>query len=106
MSDDIMASPEAAMNWRKDLSQLHLFSSTSWLQCSWRDCLALRGGFTCLSACSPVLLLNLLFGGRGEEVIMGWEKKGTIEKSFFTDQVHCWEEDVNLAPASQHPWET
>lgn len=35
MSDVIMASPEATMHWRKDLSQLHLFSSTSWLQHSW-----------------------------------------------------------------------
>jgi len=25
MPDDIMASPEAATHWRKDLSQLHLF---------------------------------------------------------------------------------
>lgn len=37
MSDDIMASPEAATHWRKDSSQLHLFSSTSWLQHSWGD---------------------------------------------------------------------
>lgn len=59
MSDVIMASPEASMHWRKDLSQLHLFSSTSWFQHSWRECLASRGGFTCLSTCGPLLLLNL-----------------------------------------------
>lgn len=69
MSDVVMASSEAAMHWRKDLSQLHLFSSSSWLQHSWRECLASRGGFTCLSTCGPVLLLNLLFGDRGEDII-------------------------------------
>lgn len=84
MSDVIMASPEAAMHCRKDLSQLRLFSSTSWLQRSWRDCLASRGGFTCLSICGPVLLLNLLFGDRGEDIIGMLEGEGTTEKSFHT----------------------
>lgn len=102
MSDVIMASPEAAMHWRKDLSQLRLFSSTSWLQNSWRDCLASRGGFTCLSTCGPVLLLNLLFGDRGEDIIGIWGGMHNREAlSHIRD-----EEDVKLAPASQHPWGT
>lgn len=83
MSDVVMASPEAAMHWRKDLSQLHLFSS--WLQHSWRECLASRGGFTCLSTCGPVLLLNLLLGDRGEDIIEVLGGKAQ-QRSSFTHQ--------------------
>lgn len=98
-----MASPEAAMHWRKDLSWLRLFSSTSWLQHSWRDCLAWRGGFTCLSACSPVLLLHLLFRGRGEEIIGG---KKAQERCAVTDQARHWARNTPSHLASQHPWGT
>lgn len=35
--DDRMNSPEDTVYWRRSLSQWHFFSSTSWLQNSWRE---------------------------------------------------------------------
>lgn len=99
MSDVIMASPEAAMHWRKDLSQLHLFSSTSWLQHSWRGfCLQEQESLafplvvqyyywiSCLE--TEEKMLFGMWGGRHNREVLSYIRH---------------EESVKLAPDSQRP---
>lgn len=85
MSDVIMASPEAAMHWKKDLSQLHLFSSTSWLQHSWRFVFKRRIHLP-FHLWSSITIESPVWRQRRRHYL-GCERAGTTEKSFHTSGV-------------------